>query len=417
MTSGFLEQDLFPITLAVMSDLHVGIGARSKDLCPDHIATNAVESGYKGAFLEFLRKRSIRADYLVLPGDVSHLAQPAEFELASKFVLEVVKRLQVGKENIIFVPGNHDVDWTVLKSPDPTGFRRRQRYAPLESKDWIFRKIMKRASHGVLSPPHFCVWRFKNVFAVGYNSSWEDDPTVAIHHGGISDKHLAELDQHLASDPPDPLQVKIFLVHHHPLQYSDPIEANPDFSIMTNAGRLLDLLRRHNFDLLIHGHKHLPNFETHIVSSSSPLAVLCSGSFSVQLDTRWAGSVSNQFHLIHIDGRDADIGSIFGRVESWTYVCGPGWVPSKKPHHGIRHNELFGAYLLPANLKRIMRSVLEVKLKEKDYVEWSEVIEAAPNLKYLPDERAVQVVDSLAMELKFKRRGESVDEMILLVKK
>lgn len=397
----------------MVSDLHVGVGARSKDLCPPHVNTKAAETGYKDRFLKFLRKTSLRADYLVIPGDVSHMADPSEFQLASQIVSDIARVLAVQQKRVIFVPGNHDVDWTVLRSDDPTGFRRTQRYAPLRHRNWVFGKIMGRGRPDVLEPPHFCTWNFDNVLAVGYNSSWHDDPTKAVHNGIIGDDHLPKLEEHLAKLDLSPSRLRLFLVHHHPVQYSDPVNDPPDFSVMTNAGNLLALLQKYHFDLLIHGHKHKPNFETHIINSSFPLAILCAGSFSVELDTRWSGHVNNQFHVVRVEGRDSDAKNIFGRVESWTYLCGKGWLPSKL-HNGIRHIEPFGTYLQPEALKKRLGPLLQEKLQQHNHLEWSEVLSELHDLKYLPPDLAMQVLDALGSELHFRRHGEPPEEVILV---
>src|SRR5205085_9431237 len=106
------------------------------------MTTKATDTRYIETFLEFLHKQSLKANYLVLPGDVSELADPSEFKLASEFISEVVRTLHLRRDRLIFVPGNHDVDWTVLGSSDPTGVRRHQRYDPLRHREWIFAKIM-----------------------------------------------------------------------------------------------------------------------------------------------------------------------------------------------------------------------------------------------------------------------------------
>jgi len=76
------------------------------------------------------------------------------------------------------------------------------------------------------------------------------------------DNELGKMLQH------EPSQLRLFVVHHHPIQYSEPypdIPAFVDFSILSNAGNLHALLRKHNFDILIHGHRHVPKFESHTI--------------------------------------------------------------------------------------------------------------------------------------------------------
>ena len=401
------------MAIAVLSDLHVGIGARARDLCPEGLKTKAVESGYKDKFIEFLKKQSIRADYLVLPGDISHFAQPVEVQMASQIVLEVAETLKVEPERIVFVPGNHDVDWTVLRVPDSTGVRSKQRYDALRHEKWAFAGIMEKGNPHVLDPPYFSVWEFGDLLAVGYNSSWKDNPKEAIHHGAIDNLHLDALDEDLAKIDMSSSRLRMFLVHHHPIQYSDPVSDPPDFSVMTNAGNLLSLLQKYKFDLLIHGHKHIPKFQTYIVNASSPLAILCSGSFSVLLDTRWSGHVNNQFHMVYVEGRDDQLKHVYGRVESWTYLCGAGWVQSKS-HNGIRHYEPFGIYIQPEELKKTLRPILQNKFSNKDFVVWPDILSEVAQLRFLPPERVTDVLNSLSADIGFKLHGELPTDLILL---
>src|SRR5262249_6506378 len=163
--------------------------------------------------LRFLRKREVQADYLVIPGDISHKAQPQEFQLASSLVKDVAKTLGTQRKAIIFVPGNHDVDWKELEIPDSTGFRQSQRYAPLRHHDWVFSRIIGSRAPHFYEPPHFCVWEFDDLLAVGYNSAWYDDPNVSVHHGLIAGDHIHELDSHLARLDLSKQRLRLFLVH------------------------------------------------------------------------------------------------------------------------------------------------------------------------------------------------------------
>lgn len=404
-----------PVKIAVMSDLHIGYGARAKDLSP-YADSKAIETDYKKIFLAFIKKQKIKADYLVITGDISDRAQPSEFNLASGLIKEVAKELKVALKHVLFIPGNHDVDWAELSIADTTGFRRKQRYAPLSNKEWIFSKIMRAGKKDLLLPPHFCVWELEDIIAVGYNSAWHDDPSITTHHGLIADEHLRELNEYLSAITLPDSKLRVFLVHHHPVQYSDPIADEPDFSAMTNAEKLLTTLRSKHFDLLIHGHKHVPNFKTHIIDSEFPLVILGSGSFSAQMDTRWSGLVNNQFHVITIDGRDTKNQCINGFLESWTYICGRGWKPSDISN-GIRHKLLFGTYILPYELLSTLRPIIKTRLETRDYITWQKLLSEIPdlaNLKYLLPGILIEVLDTLAIELSFHRHGDSADEIVLL---
>ncbi|MCK4417785.1 MAG: metallophosphoesterase [Candidatus Latescibacteria bacterium] len=401
-----------PMTLAVVSDLHIGNKARAKDLCP-YEESEAIEKTYRETFLEFINQQDIRADYLLIPGDVTDGAQPDEVKLASEVISEIAKALNVPLERIVFVPGNHDVDWKALKLKDATGFRHSQRYAPLRDDQWIFEQIMSRGQNHICEKPYFSLWKDGNLLVEGYNSSWDDDPKLALHRGSVNQKHLLILEKELSTISSSSSQVRILLVHHHPVQYSNPIPNDPDFSIMVNAENLLGLLQKYHFDLLIHGHKHNPRFKIYMVDSGFPIAILCSGSFSAVLDPRWSGLVNNQFHMVRIFGRDEESQCVYGEVESWTYVCGHGWRPSES-HNGIEHKYPFGTYVLPENLKSTLHLFLKKEFENGQNVEWSAIVSRFPHFQHLPHNLLMGTLDNLASEMGFIRHGDSPGDIILL---
>ena len=409
------------IHLAVISDIHVGDGARARDLCPEKNSkgvpsaayTDQVDDRYQQKFIHFVRDRNITADYLLLPGDVTHEAQPDEVKIASGFVAAAAAALEVKRDNIIFVPGNHDVDWAVLKLADSTGLRSAQRYDPIRHKDFHFNEITRRGSGSLFEAPHFTVWNYDDLLAVGYNSSHHDHPDKQ-HFGLIDPAHAEELRKMLGGLQYSKTQLRLFLVHHHPLQYSSPTADAPDLSIMVNAEQLHHLLREFKFDILVHGHEHLPRFSTYSIEGSSEVAILCSGSFSVKIDTKWAGVVSNQFHLIKIEGRDEEEQLIFGHVESWSYYYAKGWVPSEAQYDGIPHIEPFGTYIRPGQLEALIRPIVESRLSSHDYVEWSWVLTQEPHLRHIRPEILVRVIDSLAAAGNFRRIHDTPAKIILL---
>lgn len=401
------------LTLAVLSDLHVG-RTRAKDLSPTD-PSKAVDPEYRDRFLKFLTQEKIVADYLILPGDVSDRAQPDEFELASDLVNSVAKRLKVPKDRILFVPGNHDADWSAVTNypNDKSGYRRAQMYAPLRHARWIFEKIMARAHAHVLEDPHFAIWDLNDLFCVGYNSSAYDDPDQAVHHGLLSLDSLSKLREELKKHDLSGRRLKLFLVHHHPLPYSDPIFNEPDFSIMSNALELQKFLHEHDFDLVIHGHKHKPNFLTLSINVASPIPVLAAGSFSAQLDTRWSGVVTNQFHIVKVLGRDADQEAVYGQVVSWAYTSVHGWTPSA-PNHGIRHIEPFGTYTHPAVLKDRLAQILVAEFAASNYIELSTLRTRDANFKFIPTELLLSVLAKLTDPLGFRVHGKATEDIVLL---
>lgn len=407
-------QIMFPVKLAVMSDLHIGISARSKDLCP-HTKSKAIETDFKSKFIAFLDKNNVKADYVVVPGDITDSADPNEFELASSLITEIASQLEVPANKIIVVPGNHDVNWAILKiNPnDNSGVFHKLRYAPLTNEKLIFSNILNSGTHNLLDYPHIKVWEYDSAVVVGLNSSWDDDPKIAVHHGLVQQESINELEKVLNTLDLDTPRLKIFVVHHHPVAYSDPLPSSPDFSMMTNSPNLLKLLQSKQFDLCIHGHKHVPRFDSISIGSGFPLAILAAGSLSAILDTRWSGCVNNQFHLVHVDGRDDKNMCAYGKVESWTYTNASDWTISK-PHNGIDHLVPFGTYLQPNILLKELETIILQQLSDDKFTTWSKIKELNLNYNFLPPNLVVEVIDKLTNSIGFDRHGSPPDEIVII---
>lgn len=397
--------------IAVMSDLHVGLAARAKDLCPEPPTSarkdrkkydEKTEDAYRQKFVQFVQDEGITADYLVLPGDLTNLAKPEEVEIASEFILQAADALGVSHNKILFAPGNHDVDWSAFDPHDNTGIRWEQRYVPIGHNKYHFREIVEQGCGDVFLPPHFIAWEFDDLLAIGYNSASHDAPVHKdkAHHGLADPQHIDAIRQYLTDlGPPDGRHVRLFLVHHHVLDFSAPIPRTPDFSLMTNAENLLSLLHECGFDLVIHGHKHHPRFDTHSTLTYPHLPILCSGSFSVEIDTQWAGTVDNQFHLVTINGREGRENRIRGRTTSWTNNHCRGWIPSEEFTSGIHHIIPFGSYVMPHELDTRLDPYIRIWLETHSHILWSQVVEAFPDLEYLPLSSAIAAFERMAQRL------------------
>jgi hypothetical protein len=209
------------------------------------------------------------------------------------------------------------------------------------------------------------------------------------HHGLADPAHLAEMCKAIESLGPVDGRIRILLVHHHPLDYAEPNPVIPDFSLMTNSEQLLHICHCCKFDLVIHGHKHLPRFETHSTLTYPHLPILCAGSFSVDIDTQWAGTIDNQFHLVTINGRAGMENLICGNVTSWTNNRIKGWRASELETSGIHHVIPFGSYVMPSQLDATIEPYIKEWLKTHEHILWKDVIRHFQELEHLPIDSAI----------------------------
>ncbi len=381
------------IRIAIASDLHVGEAARSKELQVAGAEKNSPvdPKQFLDRFREFFAG-NVSADFLIVPGDITNTGSPAEFDLAATIVEDIAKTLAVPVKNIIVIPGNHDVDWSVVPGATPHPLRLGQRYDPFRA----FVAKLQPEAKALTEEPYFHIQRGDGLYVAAYNSAWHDQPkTPAAHHGRAEASHMAALRAKISAAPPQDNEIRIFLVHHHPVQYMDFLQTWDDFSIMQNAEAIQDLLNDFKFDFLIHGHKHYPNFNTQSLNGGLPVAILCAGSFCRTLDTRWNGIVANQFHVITADSRDQSTGCLCGTVKSWAYLASAGWDTSyhtgeaeriRRRGTGIEHEKPFGFYCLPEQLVDLIRQAVEVTLGSKSFISLPEIFAIEPRLKYVPAE-------------------------------
>lgn len=367
------------------------------------VPTGYVEANFLKKFEEFVAKEPIHADFLLVSGDISDKGLPEEFDLGIQVVESVASNLGVDKKNIIFVPGNHDVDWSVIRDCEPHPVRMNQRYDPL--KQSFCNRLGAQEGHKLAEEPYFTSWLFDDIFVMGYNSAWHDKPGEEIHHGRIILEHVEAMRAHLQGISLSREIPKLFIVHHHTFPYAELSWA--DFSIMANAEFLQNFLNEFRFDILVHGHKHVPRFNIFTTNSRHPLAVLGAGSFCRTLDSQFSGLVANQFHIIEVDKRSDLSGTLCGRVRNWAYSPVLGWQKSYQNSElerywargtGIEFEKPFGLHMMPDDIKNIMRGPIKASLAQSEVVNMANIYSQLPELVYLPNEALKSALTELSGE-------------------
>ncbi|MBN1883305.1 MAG: metallophosphoesterase [Deltaproteobacteria bacterium] len=122
---------------------------------------------------------------------------------------------------------------------------------------------------------------------------------------------------------------KVALLHHHPMptRYSFlPRMADEGFMMLENAGALLYRLIQENFDLIIHGHRHFPQFCRAVYKNQDgeerSVAVLACGSSAKKHDdlTRIVG---HNFNIIRISWDGSVHAEQYFRRSTGAFLPGP----------------------------------------------------------------------------------------------
>jgi hypothetical protein len=217
-----------------------------------------------------------RLDALIVSGDLVNRADPAEYDAARRFLDLVMAGFALAPEQVVLVPGNHDVSWPV--SEDAYRPCRKSRYtgtlAPgsyidhqggiIEVRDQDgyhqrFRPFadLYRATKGIEYPLAYEYQATVHQLAgteiciIGLNSAWEVDhhfrDRASIHPEALANA-LLEVGKPVAG------QLRIAVFHH-------PLHGGED-SRIRDAG-FLQQLAVHGFRLVLHGHVHRADSEVY----------------------------------------------------------------------------------------------------------------------------------------------------------
>lgn len=410
-----------PPRVAVISDLHIGDMAKGKDFSPEK-TENASVNNYLQEFSDFIIAQKITADYLLVPGDISNKAKEAEFGLASELIGKIADILGVPRTNILYCPGNHDVNWDAAKAQQLAGssveLTYKAKYVNLLEPGRIFFDSQARGVGRFDDAPYLVSWSFDDINVFSLNSAIYDGPETKPHCGEIKSEQLQAIGK-LIDSTFDKSKLNIFILHHHPKQYHDRTFRQGDTSGMINADGLLHLLARKEIDFVLHGHKHIPRFDMEINSVGHPLWILCSGSFSSRLDDRHFGGVGNFFHIIDFHPRCADNGWSRGVVKSWTHLLGHKWLESGTIDFDSANQ--FGAYASPKTLRDKLEATLTTLLESQPFVEWSELINADESIQYYPNNllrnNLAIVAKKMNLLQRYSGQQQAFDTLILVREK
>ncbi|MBD1928142.1 HEAT repeat domain-containing protein [Trichocoleus sp. FACHB-90] len=243
-------------------------------------------------------------DALILSGDIANFCTEEEYKAAEQFLHNFCQDFPLNPDQIILVPGNHDIDWktTSWEKADDVAYtmKLRRQCKPHELQEgyyieesqnavWIRddEKYKQRFAHfssfykTITQKPYPLEYhqqatldhlKEQNLLILGLNSAWQLD-----HHyttrASINTNALSNALAQIRRNPDYKNCLKI-AVWHHPLDsaYSDRI---------TDQG-FLEQLAINGFRLFLHGHIHKAEtslFRYDMSTNGRKLDRICAGTF------------------------------------------------------------------------------------------------------------------------------------------
>lgn len=207
---------------------------------------------------------------LVVSGDIANTAEPAQYETASRFLQELGGEFGLTPQQIVLVPGNHDVGWKQSKRAyipmrrddhegplDPTTHISDGRYIELRDDSSYklrfesfakFYEAVRTEDYPLEYSDQATIHHFpeQDLLFVGMNSAWHIDhhfkERVGLHPGAVS-RALSQI----RTTPDYATCVKFAVFHHPPEQFQE--SAGFDASV-------LEQLVQAGFQFVMHGHIH-----------------------------------------------------------------------------------------------------------------------------------------------------------------
>ncbi|MEH2178473.1 metallophosphoesterase [Nostoc sp.] len=289
------------IRILHLSDIHLGTSAQAQQYFTQ----------LAGDLTQNLHLKQL--NYLVISGDITNRSTQQEYEAAFELVDKLVKRYRLVSNQIIIVPGNHDLNWKLSEAaylhswadtrpnPLPEGryidlgrwgalicnedeYQKRFSYF----NDYFYKRIFGESypleydRQAILHPcPE------DKILFLALNSCWEIDHEYK-NRSGIHPNAIANaLDKILTENYNGWLKIAVW---HHPVN---------GFQSMKNIG-FLEQLAVNGFQLGIHGHIHEAKDENFKYDTGRGLRIIAAGTFGAPAKEQVTG-IPLQYNLLTLN--------------------------------------------------------------------------------------------------------------------
>lgn len=200
----------------------------------------------------------VRPELVVVTGDLSEQARPSELHAFEAFAAGLLEGLQLPRERLVLVPGNHDVSWAACEAYcKQCEADERAPAAPYWPKWRPYVELFGRWYGGVEAafeltearPYTLYAYEDLRVVVAGLNSTMPETHRDGEHYGGVGEDQLRWFHEQL-----QPYRARGFLriaaVHHNVLRLATDDDEN------LRDAELLERLLGDDVHMVLHGHTH-----------------------------------------------------------------------------------------------------------------------------------------------------------------
>lgn len=253
---------------------------------------------------------------VIISGDLTWKADTHEFSNAEKFAEQLCKELGLSPQHVIFVPGNHDIEW--LKSDNKI-----DQNAELNYRNFYKNVYNSNPSETMLKINRYSI-NNNNVCVIAINSCRLESEENA-GYGFIGNEQIKAIINYF--DKNKDIDYSFAVLHHHvlPVNYLEDYDfKTKQISMLLDSEALLRTLISCGVDTIIHGHQHQPYFSTirrivpeYIKNGKRTVlngSINVVGAGSMGVDKSKTNSIGrNSYNIIEIEDKNI---SIYPRIKS-----------------------------------------------------------------------------------------------------
>lgn len=354
------------LKIAVISDLHCS--DRSEPNKTTYLYSDLLKKPVSHHPIEAIKKKisddGLKCDYLICLGDITNKINQQGLISGVSYLQEIAVALSISPEKTILIAGNHDVDSRKIHK-DYNEFNYiiiNNCSVPVSDEDLCNRFWTKK----------YILKEYNDFIILAYNSVYNHTDESRASKTDIDSTTLEQINEDLFSIK-NSTKPKIAICHHHPRKISNNGLKYRDGDSIENGDTFIQLLAKYQFDLFIHGHKHIPNLEY-----QNQIPIFCSGSFS-SLENIAEFGKRNTFHIIEMIPQLNSKHS--GIIETYEFTLGKGWKKNTDSEGFFPSDTGFGYSNDIHNLANQINDWFNCQ--NKDLIEYNAVIELFGDLKFL----------------------------------
>ncbi len=193
----------------------------------------------------------------IVAGDLTYCGTKTEFSEMKEFIIGLYNQYEMNMEQIIIVPGNHDISFGDKDEIEYANLKSKQNYIDL------YKELYKIPPNDYLAVGKKIMLNNQlPVDIVGLNSNCLQQVEKRFQGMGfVGDEQIKKIERAMNWSE-NSYSFKILVLHHniYPVEYIEKPEFDYAYSTCLDAGLITSFITRNKINLVIHGHKHQEQF-------------------------------------------------------------------------------------------------------------------------------------------------------------